>query len=281
MPAASLHRQLGQQAWNTPNTSLLSPAAGLGASWGGGCRGRQRWGEQVSEQEMEAGQTRESPPVAKGLNTPRTARPCLQVAVRTRGAAPGTEQAHKESSPLSLETASHDLVSPPYFSPEKPRLREGVGSVSGTQRSEPAGLAPPRGGSLGAGSIVLSPAGKRCAQQPGQRERRNSFGYVTGRPWRLSRARHHENKLPRAAWAGPVGWAPGWRSPCPERANEGGCSLARGWCPCPKPTCEGAAGGFPAPLTRGGAGMWAAGPVGVQSAQGDLHGLTPAHQCGL
>lgn len=27
--------------------------------------------------------------------------------------------------------------------------------------------------------------------------------------------------------------------------------------------------------------MWAAGPVGVQSARGDLHRLTPAHQCGL
>lgn len=49
-------------------------------------------------------------------------------------------------------------------------------------------LAPPEGGSLGAGFIVLSPAGNRCAQQPGLQERRNEFGYVTGRPSGLSQA---------------------------------------------------------------------------------------------
>lgn len=99
-----------------------------------------------------------------------------------------------------------------------------------TQSLEPAGLVPPQGGSFGAGSIVLSPAGNRCAQQPGQCERRNKFGYVTGRPWRLRQGQHQENNLLGAAWAGPEGWAPGWGAPCQEREGKWSCSLTPGQC---------------------------------------------------
>lgn len=112
--------------------------------------------------------------------------------------------------------------------------QRGRGPVRVTQPSETAGLAPPQGGSLEAGPIVLSPAGNRCAQQPGQRERRNEFGYVTGRPWRLSQAQLRKT----ACWGRQGrarGWAPGWRPPA--------------W--------------------RGRAGRWPQGPVPQTCLQGD------------
>lgn len=74
-----------------------------------------------------------------------------------------------------------------------------MGSVSGhtALRASWAGTSP--GWVPWDGSIVLSPAGNRCAQQPGPQERRNKFGYVTSRPRRLSQAQHPENNLLGAA----------------------------------------------------------------------------------
>lgn len=99
--------------------------------------------------------------------------------------------------------------------------------------SDTAGLVPPQGGSLGAASIVCSASRKPLCSATWAAERRNEFGYVTGRPWGPSQA---------CAWKTTCWSGFGWRPPCLEKGvAEGGlspdeagrlraCSLPlRGW----------------------------------------------------
>lgn len=107
-----------------------------------------------------------------------------------------------------------------------------------TQHSEPAGLAPPQGGSLRGGFHCALPSRKplcSAAWAVGEEEQ------VWLRDWQapgLSQAQHQENNLLGAAWAGPGrgGGALGWRPPCLGREAV----LGRGLCP--KPTSREAAG---------------------------------------
>lgn len=133
--------------------------------------------------------------------------------------------------------ASPDLVSPPHFSPGKPRLREGVGPVPGHTALRPA---PPQGGSLGAGSIVLFPSRKplcSAAWAAGEEER------VWLRDWQALEAEPgselRKNNHLGAAGAGRAGWAhqggalPGTGEACQAAAylRDGAGRWPQGLCP--------------------------------------------------